>query len=117
MIDKAELPSTERLLAIEVRSRRIGFVVFEGPARLLDWGVRSCSCPTRRLHEVVAKRVRRLLLRYRPFAVVMRRDNQYSSQTAARLRTSMGAIRREAHRCGVEIRLVKTKPRKYFFVQ
>src|ERR1039458_10291005 len=117
MIDTVELPAAERLLALQIRSRRIGFVVFEGPSRLLDWGVRGCSCPTPRLHEVVAKRVRPLLVRYRPFAVVMRRENQYFSQTATRLRTSVGAIRREAHRCGVEIRLVKTKPRKHFFVQ
>jgi hypothetical protein len=117
MIEPVEVPADDRLLAIELRSRRMGFVVFEGPARLLDWGVQSCSCSTRRLHEVVAKRVRPLLFRYRPFAVVMRRDNQYSSQTATRLRISMGAIRREAHRCGVEIRMVKTKLRKHFFVQ
>src|ERR1039458_4917474 len=117
MIDTVELPAAERLLALEVRSRRIGFVVFEGPSRLLDWGVRDCSCPTRRLDEVVAKRVRPLLFRYTPFAVVMRRENQYLSQTATRLRIAMGAIKREAHRCGVEVRLLKTKPRKHFFDQ
>jgi hypothetical protein len=55
--------------------------------------------------------------RYKPFAVVMRRDNQNVSRTAGRIRASVGAIRREAHRCGVEIRLVKTKSRRHFFVQ
>ena len=117
MIDTVELSYDQRLLAVEVRSRRMGFVVFEGPARLLDWGVKSCSFPTRRLHKVVAKRVRPLLYRYRPIAVVMRSDNQNSSQTAARIRVSMDAISREAHRCGAKIRLVKTKSRNRFFVQ
>ncbi len=117
MIEDVTIHAVERLLALEIRSQRIGFVVFEGPTRLLDWGVRSCSHPTRRLHEVVAKRVRSLLFRYRPFAVAMRSDNHYSSQTTARLRISVGAIRREANRCGVKLRLLKTKPREHFFVQ
>jgi hypothetical protein len=92
-------------------------VVFEGPARLLDWGVQSCASPTTGLPVVVAKRVRPLLLRYRPFAVVMRYDNQHSLRTAERIRTSIDAISREAHRHGVEIRLVKTKSRNQFFIQ
>jgi hypothetical protein len=117
MIDNAELPTAERLLAFEIRSQRIGFVAFDGPTRLLDWGVRSCAHPTRRLHEIVAKRVRPLLLRYEPLAVVMRRDNHYSSQSPARHRISVAAIRKEAHRCGIEFRLVRTKSRKHFFVQ
>ena len=117
MIDNAELPTAERLLALEIRSQKMGFVVFEGPTRLLDWGFRSHAHPTRRLREVVAKRVRPLLFRYGPSAVVMRRDNHYSSQNPARLRISLGAIRKEANRCAVEFRLLRTKSRKHFFVQ
>src|SRR5208282_4172435 len=117
MIDNVGIRPAERLVAFEVRSRKIGFVVFEGPSRLLDWGVRDCSCRTRRLHKVVAKRVRPLLLRYMPFTVVMRRENQYLSQTATRFRISMGAIKREAQRCGVAFRLLRPKARKRFFAQ
>lgn len=108
---------TERLLAVEVRSRRIGFAVFEGPSRLLDWGVRGCQSPTHALGEVVAKKVRPLLLRYGPFSVVMRRENQYLSQTAKRIRISIGAISREARQCGIKIRLLKSKSRRHFFAQ
>jgi hypothetical protein len=117
MIHNAELPTAERLLALEIRSQKMGFVVFEGPNRLLDWGVLNCSHPTRRLHEIVAKRVKPLLFRYRPLAVVMRCDNHYSTQNPVRLRISVGAIRKEAHRSGVEFRLLTTKSRKHFFVQ
>jgi hypothetical protein len=117
MIDNVGVQPAERILAFEVRSRRMGFAVFEGPTRLLDWGIRSCSQPTRHLHEVVTKRVRPLFVRYRPFAVVMRCDNHYSSQTPTRLRISVGAIRKEAHRCGVEFRLLRTKSRKRSLVK
>ncbi len=117
MIQDATINTGERLLALEIRSQKIGFVVFDGPTRLLDWGIKTCLHPTRRLHEVVTKRVRPLLFRYRPFAVVMRRDNHYSSQTTARLRISAGAIKREARRCGVKFRLLRTKTRKHFFAQ
>ena len=114
MVDNVGLQPAGRLLAVEVRSRRIGFVVFEGPTRLLDWGVRGCQSPTRVLDKVVAKKVRPLLSHYRPFAVVMRRENQYVSQTAKRFRISVNAIRKEAHRSGVETRLLKKKSIKRF---
>lgn len=117
MIQDATINTVERLLALEIRAQKMGFAVFDGPTRLLDWGVGSCAHPTHRLREIVAKRVGSLLFRYRPFAVVMRRDNHYSSQTTARLRISVGAIRREARRCGVKFRLLRTKARKRFFVQ
>lgn len=117
MTKNVGLQPADRLLALEIRSRRIGFAVFEGPSRLLDWGIRSCSHPTRSLRKIVAKRVRPLLIRYEPVAVIMRSENQYSSQTAARHRVSVVAITQEARRCGVEFRLLKTEMRKRFFVQ
>jgi hypothetical protein len=117
MIENVALQPADRLLALEVRSRKIGFAVFEGPGRLLDWGVRSCSHPTRELPEVVAKRVRPLLVRYEPIALAVRNENQYSSQTAVRLRASITSIRKEATQCGVEFQLLKTRTRKHFLVQ
>jgi hypothetical protein len=108
----------KRLLALEIRSRKIGFVVFDTPTRLLDWGTSSsCSHPTRDLHEVVTKIVRSLFHRYRPCAVVMRRPGSFSSKNRMRFRISAGAIKRESDRHGVQFRFLKTKPRKQFFVQ
>jgi hypothetical protein len=117
VIHKVTLATAERLLALEARSGKIGFVIFEGPGSLLDWGVLGCAEPTSRLRKVVAKRVRPLLFRYRPLAVVMRGDNHYSSRSPARLRVSARSIRKEAHLAEVEFRLVKTKSRKRFLVQ
>jgi len=94
MIDKASQAAAIRLLALEARSGKIGFVIFEGPARLLDWGVLGCAEPTSHLRSVVERRVRPLLFRYRPLAVVMRRDNHYSLQSPSRLRVSIRAIKR-----------------------
>lgn len=117
MIENVGVQPAARLLALEARSRRVGFVVFEGPTRLLDFGIRSCSQPTQRLHEVVAKMMGPLLSHYNPYAVVMRSDNHYSSQNPERLRIATNAIRKEASRCGIELRLLGTKSRKKFFVQ
>jgi hypothetical protein len=47
----------------------------------------------------------------------MRRENQHSSQNTGRIRTSIGAIRKEAYRCGVEVRVVATKSRNHFYAQ
>ena len=59
----------QRLLVLEVRPRRCGFVVFEGMSALLDWGVRRYgSEPTSSCDSIEM-----LLEIYSPDVVVMRR--------------------------------------------
>jgi hypothetical protein len=37
----ADLHNSERVLALDLRPRSFGYVIFEGPQELLEWGVRS----------------------------------------------------------------------------
>jgi hypothetical protein len=51
-----------RILAIALRSRRFGFAVFEGPNRLLDWGivkgrVKPGHCGGVKLDQLVAAKL------------------------------------------------------------
>ena len=63
--------SVRRVLALELRPRSLGFVVFEGPEQLLDWGVKSlCNFPG---HEVPAcERVSPLLGEFQPAVVLLK---------------------------------------------
>jgi len=41
--------SLTRVLALDLHPRRFGYVVLEGPERLLDWGVRSIAAKETRV--------------------------------------------------------------------
>jgi hypothetical protein len=73
--------SPQRILAINVRPRRFGFVVFEeGPARALDWGARSTrgkDCATR---VPLGPKLAKLIMEYAPEAIVVTEPNTDTSR-------------------------------------
>ena len=62
---------SERLLALEVRSRSFGFAVFEEPFELLDWGIRSLWHRIDAVKIPVSGKLTRLLSDFEPSAVVV----------------------------------------------
>ncbi len=60
----AQEKNRKRVLALDIRSAKFGFVVFEGPDTVLDFGVRSCAGP---LRATAKKRVLSLLDLYLPY--------------------------------------------------
>lgn len=60
-----------RVLALSVRRRRIGYVVFEGSTQLLDWGVRSCVGRVDAPETATRKRIAGLLKFCLPSVVVL----------------------------------------------
>ena len=64
-----------RILALDLRPRRFGYVVLESPEKLLDWGV--CSCRKGKPSDVlIQRRLRPLLRLWRPTLVVIRSARQ-----------------------------------------
>src|SRR6266853_3466127 len=61
-----------RVLALDVHPRSFGFVVFEGPNRMLDWGVRSFRTGVNAVKISAAQKFLALLDEFRPSAVVVR---------------------------------------------
>lgn len=62
-----------RILALNVHPRSFGFVVFEGPTRLLDWGAKSVRGNTRAGRMPLGPKVAKLLVEYAPTVIVFRR--------------------------------------------
>src|SRR5712691_1400655 len=62
----------KRVLALDVHPRSFGFVVFEGPNRMLDWGVRSFRSGANAVKIPAATKFLALLDEFRPSAVVVR---------------------------------------------
>jgi hypothetical protein len=63
----------KRVLAIDVRARRFGFSVFEGPTQLLDWGVKNCRPRVNVVMIPAAKKFVALLDEFTPSAIVLRK--------------------------------------------
>ncbi len=60
-----------RVLALDLHPRSFGYVVVEGPSRLLDWGVCSHRQKGVVSDALVRKRLRQLLDFWRPAALVL----------------------------------------------
>jgi len=63
---------SRRILAFDVRARRFGFAVFERPAELLDWGVKSFRLGVNAVKIPAWQKVAALLSEFRPSIVVIR---------------------------------------------
>jgi len=72
-----------RVLAIDPTSRGFGFVVLEGPATLVDWGVRSV--PGNHQRTFVGK-VREIIVLYQPDVLVLEDCNAPSTRRRHRVR-------------------------------
>lgn len=89
-----------RVLAVDPTSRGFGFAVLEGPARLIDWGIKD----TRRADTQAAHReVSALLDRYAPDALVVEDTSDDGSRRRARVRSLIEALRAEADRRGIAV--------------
>jgi hypothetical protein len=88
----------ERLIALEIRASKFGFAVFEGPTRLLDWGVRWFQEKDGALRSTVADRIGTLLRFYRPGAVVVRVRDCHSASKSRAFTMIVSSIRTETMR-------------------
>jgi hypothetical protein len=86
------LPS--RILAVEVRSARFGYALFEKPRRLIDFGATSFDSPL-----TARSRIRRLLQFSHPSLLVLRK----SLRRKASAQSVVTVIRNEARKCAVPL--------------
>jgi hypothetical protein len=72
-IRKTHQTQQTRILAVDLHPRSFGYVVMEGPGKLLDWGVRRSYQKTKNHPEVlVVGRLRPLLKIWKPGVVITR---------------------------------------------
>jgi hypothetical protein len=62
--------SQKRVLALDLRPRSFGFVVFEGPSNLLDWGVRSFPPEGNVVKFPATSKLLALIDEFKPAAIV-----------------------------------------------
>lgn len=105
----------KRIIAIALRSRRFGFAVFEGPKRLLDWGMVFYPLNNDVQRAAASKRVASLLTLYIPSVVVVGRTRLLNVRIDSGVRPILRSIRREASSRLIPVRLMRAaEVRKVF---
>src|SRR5258708_33559393 len=78
-------PNEKRILAIDLRSRSFGFDVFEGPTRLLDWGVKSFRQGVNEPTIPASEKLAALMDEFSPSTIVLKkRDSETKKRTDMR---------------------------------
>lgn len=106
---------SERVLALEVRPQKIGFVVFDGATKLADWGV----CWTIGQHHrrfIAREGITRLLDLYRPAIIVMR-PSERPAKTPEAVPRTLAIIRAEARRRSATCRTVHAPQVRRFYAR
>ena len=96
----------KRVLALDVRPLRFGFVIFEGPDKVLDWGVKSFPQGAKAVKVPPAKKIAALLDEFAPQVVVLKKRVAHRSKNYIKMADSIG---RQAENRRVPLRLV-TRP-------
>jgi hypothetical protein len=103
----------KRVIALDVRSRNFGFVVFEGPNEILDWGVKSFRSRANAVKAPAATKLLSLLDEFTPSAVVIRERATGRSTKKPKLLT---IIERQAHNHRIPLRFISRKDVNRAFV-
>jgi hypothetical protein len=103
----------KRVLALNVHQQSFGFVVFEGPNQILDWGVRSFRSGVNAVIIPSARKLLTLLDEFTPSAIVIRKPDAGRSAKKSKL---LITIERQVRRRRVPIRFVSRQDVNRAFV-
>ena len=92
-----------RVLAIDPFTRGFGFVIFEGPERLIDWGIAHVR---ENKHRECLKRIEELVDHYSPNIIVLEDTAADGSRRCDRVRELLGDIPQLAGRHKIPTRRV-----------
>jgi hypothetical protein len=81
--------TSARVVALDIRPKRIGYTVFEGPTRLLDWGVI-------RIRQKKTDRITFLLKTFRPSILVLRKITRNDRRDRPKVREMIRTVRHQA---------------------
>ena len=103
----------KRVIALDVRSQNFGFVVFEGPNEILDWGVRSFRSGDNAVKIPAATKLLSLLDEFTPSAVVIRERATGRSTKKPKL---LSIIERQVRSRRIPVRLITPREVNRAFV-
>jgi hypothetical protein len=94
-----------RVVALDLRSRKLGFAVLEGSRKLLDWGIKGCRTH-RDLARVAQKRIAPVLTLFAPSVVILEAGSSRKAEEPRREVISK-AIQAEVLRRSIDLVFVR----------
>jgi MinD-like ATPase involved in chromosome partitioning or flagellar assembly len=94
-----------RVVALDLRSRKLGFAVLEGSRKLLDWGIKGCRTH-RDLAHVAQKRIAPVLTLFAPSVVILEAASSRKAEEPRREVISK-AIQAEVLRRSIDLVFVR----------
>ena len=104
--------SRRRVLILDLRSRRFGYVIFEGPHTLLDWGIRTY---TEGKHSSLGRRLNDLKSMFAPSVILVRNAVERNPIGQAAIRLALHNLMAFAKRALVTVLLIDESSRRGFF--
>lgn len=97
-----------RILAVDARRSRFGYAVFEGPARLLNWGASAIPPQLSRgaAMEAAQKRIASMLRLSCPVVIVVKRPRRTKKRSGVKPRPVLQAILRVASTFQIPVRFL-----------
>ena len=105
----------KRVLALDVRPRSFGYVVFEGPGLLLDWGVQSFRSGRNAVRIPLATKIAALFEDFRPAVVVAKEPPSRKKVNRARTGKVLELVRHKASLRGIRTRVFKRRAASKLF--
>jgi hypothetical protein len=93
----------KRILAIDPNHRGFGYVIFEGPDRLIDWGVRHVQGQK---NKASLRAASELIDRYRPHILVVEDSDANACRKRGRVRQLLKALETGAAVRGLSVRTI-----------
>jgi hypothetical protein len=87
-----------RILAVDLSTRGFGYAIFEGPRRLLDWGVTDIRTDKER---VALQKIEELIRRYEPAVLVVEDCGHTGSRRNLRIRRLTEQVLALVRRSGI----------------
>lgn len=95
----------QRVLSFDVRTRRFGFAILEGPHELLDWGIRSFRRGVNAVRIPPCRKIESLMSEFRPDVIVIERSplrgNSWLVRTIRRLAVKQHILLRVVSRADI----------------
>jgi len=101
----------QRVLALDLRSSRFGYVVYEGPNDLLDWGIRKYGAKKRLLKRVLL-RLHSFLM---PSVILVRKAAARDEKDRREIRSAYRMLRTFGKRVVISVHSVNEPSRRRFF--
>src|SRR5437879_2155235 len=105
----------KRVLALDVRPRSFGYVVFEGPTLLLDWGVQSFRHGRNAVRIPLGTKIAALLEDFQPSVVVAKEPPSRKKVNRARTRKVLEVVRHKASLRGIRARVLRRRAASKLF--